>query len=324
MQIKITRVRKRKMHLSCDEELGFLSTLITKTLRKVNFKKVIIASSLVITIVFLINSGNVAFSYNVFCGGAKIGTVKDTANLESAYNMACEKNGEKIQKSFSIYPSLCFMGNFSKESELCENILLSSGNFKRGFALKMGEDVIFLAKDEQIILALINEFEKQNKIKLEGDFKIEYGIFKNAGKNYKNALHYLKEMQNEVVEETGFLQPVVAEVSSYFGKRWGREHKGIDFAANEGDSILAANDGKVKFSGFESSFGNLVIIEHDGGYDSYYAHMSKRSVAEGETVSKGQKIGEVGSTGNSTGPHLHFEIRYNGNAVNPEDFIVFQ
>ena len=128
-------------------------------------------------------------------------------------------------------------------------------------------------------------------------------------------------IQNAQLEEISFAIPVFAEVSSPFGKRWGREHKGMDFAANHGDDVFATNNGTVSYSGYEQSFGNLIIIEHSNGYESYYAHLSERIVSYGESVSKGQLIGRVGSTGNSTGPHLHFEIRKDKIPQNPAEFI---
>jgi len=125
-------------------------------------------------------------------------------------------------------------------------------------------------------------------------------------------------------QKPAFALPVTAEVSSGFGERWGREHKGIDFAANEGESVCASESGVVTYSDLAGTFGNLVILDHGSGIETYYAHLSKRDVSVGDNVSKGQKIGEVGNTGNSLGPHLHFELRKNKIPENPSDFIAFQ
>ena len=110
-------------------------------------------------------------------------------------------------------------------------------------------------------------------------------------------------------------------ISSGFGQRWGRLHSGIDFALAQGNSIYAADDGQVYFSGVSGGYGNLVKIDHGNGMQTYYAHCSKLLVSQGQHVSKGEKIALVGSTGNSTGPHLHFEVIINGNCVNPLDFL---
>jgi murein DD-endopeptidase MepM/ murein hydrolase activator NlpD len=107
-------------------------------------------------------------------------------------------------------------------------------------------------------------------------------------------------------------------VSSGFGERWGRPHKGIDIAAPEGTPIYAAADGEVVFAeASDGGYGKLVIIEHPGGCLTVYAHNSRILVDEGQTVRQGAPIAEVGSTGRSTGPHLHFEIRIDANAVDP-------
>jgi murein DD-endopeptidase MepM/ murein hydrolase activator NlpD len=120
-----------------------------------------------------------------------------------------------------------------------------------------------------------------------------------------------------------FKVPVVGKITSQFGMRWGKMHDGIDIAANYGVAIYAALSGKVAYSGWESGYGNFIIINHGGNLESCYGHCSKITVPVGTTVKKGDKIGEIGSTGNSTGPHLHFEIRYNGKAQNPCNYLNF-
>ncbi len=100
-------------------------------------------------------------------------------------------------------------------------------------------------------------------------------------------------------------------------------HKGVDLTMSGayGKSVYAADGGTVIFSGWSGGYGNLVKIKHSNGYVTYYAHMSARLVSTGDKVSRGQTIGRIGSTGNSTGPHLHFEIRKNGVALNPMKYI---
>ena len=111
--------------------------------------------------------------------------------------------------------------------------------------------------------------------------------------------------------------PVDGYLSSGFGPRWGRLHKGIDIAAPTGTEILALADGLVVRSGRANGYGNVVVIQHGYGQETLYAHMSQRSVRVGNRVTRGEKIGEVGSTGHATGPHVHLEIHINGIAVNP-------
>lgn len=112
-----------------------------------------------------------------------------------------------------------------------------------------------------------------------------------------------------------------AIVYSDYGYRRSEFHTGVDFATSAGTAIRAADGGTVTFSGWKGDFGYLVIINHGNGLSTYYAHNSKNQVRVGQKVSRGQRIASVGSTGRSTGPHCHFEVRVNGKNVNPWRYI---
>lgn len=112
-------------------------------------------------------------------------------------------------------------------------------------------------------------------------------------------------------------------ISSPFGRRWGSFHTGIDLAMPTGSPVFAADGGTVIFAGRQSSYGKLIVINHGGNVESYYAHNSRLLVSKGDKVFKGQQIAYSGSTGRSTGPHLHFEIRENGVPKNPKKFVRF-
>lgn len=109
-----------------------------------------------------------------------------------------------------------------------------------------------------------------------------------------------------------------------FGPRRGRRHQGVDLPLKTGDPIYAAFTGKVRMSKYFGAFGNLVVIRHENGIETFYAHLSKRNVEEGDWVNAGDIIGLGGSSGRSTGPHLHFETRYNGFAFDPQWLINFK
>jgi murein DD-endopeptidase MepM/ murein hydrolase activator NlpD len=122
-------------------------------------------------------------------------------------------------------------------------------------------------------------------------------------------------------EKFSWPTPLTARPSSHFGPRWRRWHYGLDLALPTGEPIYAAFDGVVRISKLNRSYGNLVIIHHANGLETYYAHMSKRNVVAGQQVKSGDIIGLCGNTGRSRGSHLHFEIRYMGNALNPEHVV---
>src|SRR5207302_10300842 len=117
--------------------------------------------------------------------------------------------------------------------------------------------------------------------------------------------------------------PVAGPVTSPFGARTSPTtgaqefHEGIDIGAARGTPIRAAASGTVTFAGQMSGYGNVVILQHAGGLQTRYAHQRAMSVAAGQTVAAGEVIGAVGATGEATGPHLHFEVRLNGVAVDP-------
>ena len=130
------------------------------------------------------------------------------------------------------------------------------------------------------------------------------------------------ELRNEM-EGRRFTWPTpwTARPTSHFGPRRRRFHYGLDLAQPTGEPIYAAFDGVVRISKRNKSYGNLVILHHANGLETYYAHMSKRNVSAGDVVKSGDVIGLCGNTGRSYGSHLHFEVRYMGNALNPEDVL---
>lgn len=130
--------------------------------------------------------------------------------------------------------------------------------------------------------------------------------------------------QSKVSLGVSLIKPITGTISSRFGAsssiRSGA-HTGLDIASSSGSPIKAAGSGTVSFAGWKGSYGNLLVITHSNGVQTYYGHCSKLYVSSGQSVSQGQTVAAVGSTGNSTGPHLHFEIRVNGVAYNPQNYV---
>jgi len=152
---------------------------------------------------------------------------------------------------------------------------------------------------------------------------------KNAFQREQNLKELREFLQNQksVLLATPSLWPVIGRISSLFGESRVsssgevRAHKGIDICAPQGTPVMAATDGVVSFAGTESEYGRLIVIDHGHSFSTVYGHLAKIQSRAGEKVFKGQVIGTVGLSGNTTGPHLHFEVRVNNNPVNPARFM---
>ena len=117
------------------------------------------------------------------------------------------------------------------------------------------------------------------------------------------------------------IRPTSGTITSRFGRRSSGTHTGIDIANSKGTPIYAAASGVVSFAGRKGGYGNLVVVDHGNGVQTYYAHNNSLNVSAGQSVSQGQLISYMGSTGNSTGPHLHLEVRVNGVCQNPQNYV---
>jgi murein DD-endopeptidase MepM/ murein hydrolase activator NlpD len=126
-----------------------------------------------------------------------------------------------------------------------------------------------------------------------------------------------------VPDDCGFTMPIRGVVTSRFGWRRGRMHKGIDLDLNTGDSVASVFDGMVRISEYSSSFGYFIVVRHYNGLETLYAHLSRLNVRVGDFVVSGQNLGLGGNTGSSRGSHLHFEVRFLGRSMNPEIFFNF-
>lgn len=169
--------------------------------------------------------------------------------------------------------------------------------------------------------------DKNTYIDLMDDLEPEIDIF-TEGWNSKS-VNPFKEADvpsSKVIDVTGYYMPVPGKITSNYGyrARFGRMHKGVDLAIRSNDTIYAAFDGKVRLTNYEAKgYGNYVIIRHPNGLETVYGHLNKHLVKPDQTVKAGDPIGLGGSTGRSTGPHLHFETRFMGYAINPSAIFDF-
>lgn len=180
------------------------------------------------------------------------------------------------------------------------------------------EDEIRLNPDDEVSRYKLNgEFLSTTRPRIVPNHALEENKINSSANNFPAA----------AVDRMNFQMPVKGRISSGFGNRVHpidkivKFHAGIDIAAPKGTPIGAAAEGVVTFAGWRKGYGNLVIVRHADGRETRYGHAEKIFVKEGDEVFAGKPVALVGSTGKSTGPHLHFEVRENGSPVNPRDFL---
>ena len=138
-------------------------------------------------------------------------------------------------------------------------------------------------------------------------------------------IHYEHDsaLDSIVIHYDSAVFPVVAHKSSGYGWRWGRMHYGVDYSGCNRDTSVSSFDGVVRYSslGYNGGYGNLVVVRHYNGLETYYAHHWSLLVEEGDSLLAGDPIGVIGSTGRSTGPHLHYDTRFLGVPIDPDDVL---
>ena len=188
------------------------------------------------------------------------------------------------------------------------------------------EKISIVEKYEQSMGDLITSEEAISKLYVEPAKVVTVAKNSNTGKynatgSVNTALTTSAGKANIGID---LIRPISGTITSRFGVRSSirvSSHTGLDIAASTGTPIAAAASGTVTFSGYKGSYGNMIVISHGNGVQTYYGHCSKLYVSAGTQVSQGQTIAAVGSTGNSTGPHLHLEVRVNGVAYNPQNYV---
>ncbi len=187
------------------------------------------------------------------------------------------------------------------------------------------ENISIVEKYEQSVAQLVTSEEAISKLYVEPAKVVT------TAKNQTSKYNAVGSVNTATTTSGGkanigvaLIRPISGTITSRFGVRSSirvSSHTGLDIAASTGTSIAAAASGTVTFSGYKGSYGNMIVISHGNGVQTYYGHCSKLYVTAGTQVSQGQAIAAVGSTGNSTGPHLHLEVRQNGVAYNPQNYV---
>ena len=301
----------------------------------------------IITIIIL-------FKFNVVCevtiAGESVGYVANKEEFEGKVNEILNKEEEA-----KLYTTIENMPEYSlklvdKSQETNEETILAKLEDSSETTYKLY--AVTLDGEEKAVLASLDEAEKivdEMTEKYEDDLELDIGIVdvittdkedESTVKVAKADLNEeitdkIEEIEAEIAEQKEIeshtvngvyleVKPVSGTITSRFGNRESIRtygHTGLDIAAPAGTPIKAAADGIVTFSGYSGGYGYVVKISHGNGIETYYGHCSALYVSAGEKVEAGDTIAAVGSTGNSTGNHLHFEVRVNGTEVNPQNYL---
>jgi len=238
-----------------------------------------------------------------------------------------------------------------------EDIYRSNPGINEDTLLQLGDQITVTAYQPKVTVQTVIEKQVEEPIDYPIKTEANEDLYRGQTKVVQQGKEGLKQVTYKVIKENGVVSektvldkkvlreaiPKIVErgtkvkpdrgdgsftwptyggrITSNYGSRWGRLHKGIDISGVSNKTIKAADNGKVTLAGWNGNYGNCVIIDHGNGYQTVYGHLSSISVSVGDTVEKGEKIGVMGSTGDSTGTHLHFEIKQNGKITNPIKFL---
>lgn len=298
-------------------------------------------------------------SYSVSLNGQELGYTDNKSKLQSQINEYME-NGENQNTAFVQLDNLpkykiCLLKrNVNSNDEEIFNTIKSGGTtYYRYYAVLENQEEKVYVPEFTEAEEIVNKLKEKNSTNIDNiTISEKYDTELKVMDNIDDAVASLYSEPKKVVvastkksttkKSTGTVntamtisgtkvalgislsKPVSGIISSRFGARSSirsSAHTGLDIATSTGTPVAAAASGTVTFAGWKGSYGNLMVITHSNGVQTYYGHCSKLYFSAGATVSQGQTIAAVGSTGNSTGPHLHFEIRVNGVAYNPQNYL---
>jgi len=223
-------------------------------------------------------------------------------------------------KTFLIilfFPLLSYSQNSSEGDSVLMDLTVVDTNLYNGKKIFVFNDGSWEYEGEFKIISTYKASVENGILKLDQDewYKKDWKNFKTFSYSYNG----LKMMDSLKLNIEGAVKPSSAACNSGFKIRWGRWHCGNDFACNVGSEVKSVWGGKVRYAQFNNGgYGNLVIIRHPNGLETYYAHLSSINVKVNEEVLAGSLIGKSGNTGHSKGPHLHFEVRFLDNPIDPQ------
>lgn len=297
-------------------------------------------------------------TYRVLIDGQQVGYTSNKSQLQAKINNYIQ-NGDGQNVAFVQVDKLpeyqlCLLkrGIVTNDDEIYENVKNSGTTYYRYYAISQnGEEKAYVSTFSEAE-KVVNTLKEKNSANIEGlaiseKYETEAKEFVNAEQAVsKLYVEPTKQVEVAKLSDTSasngkvntsykvsngkadlgisLIKPVSGIITSRFGvssRVRSSNHTGLDIAAGTGTPIKAVAAGTVAFSGRKGSYGYMVVISHGNGVQTYYGHCSKLYVSAGQKVAQGATIAAVGSTGNSTGPHLHLEIRVNGVAYNPQNYL---
>jgi len=305
-----------------------------------------VSSIVIVTIIMLVYKPIYSVNFN----GEMIGYSKNKVALQAKI-LKFTKGGNQednpafVQIEGTPEYTLCFLkrGIETNDDEIYDKITSTGVAYYEFYEIMVnGEVKLYVGTNEEANEVIKRLEEKDSKNAKQLSMRRKFDKSKPEFTSVENAVVALYEnkITPEIAANMGrvtragnggksfkkvpiqFIKPIRATITSRFGSRWGTNHKGLDYGAATGTPISAAAEGTVTFSGWNSGgFGYLVIISHGNGVQTYYGHCSELLCKVGDYVYAGDKIAKVGNTGDSRGSHLHFEIRINDVAYNPEYYL---
>lgn len=308
----------------------------------IKFLKLIIIALIIITAIVFIKYKPV---YKVTISGEEIGYIENKESFEKLVNdeILCANDGNVAFANLEAVPEYSFTLTSAQtnEQQIFDELKETAVITYRYFAINVDETQTAFVDSKEEAEKAVEQLKQEYAEKLEEiDISVQEMYTQDLSSiGTVEVASALSTVENEVVAKVeeqieiksrtldGIYfssQPVAGNITSRYGANESirdHTHKGLDIAAPNGTAIKAAAEGTVTYAGWMGGYGNLVIISHGNGIQTYYGHCSKLYVSNGQKVTAGTKIAAVGSTGNSTGNHLHFEIRKNGSQINPQKYV---
>ena len=283
--------------------------------------------------------------YAVTLNGDSIGYTENKKELEDRINDYI-KSGDHGKIAFVEVDELpkykmCLIKKDlqANDNEIFNTVISSGVPYYKYYAIMENNQEKYYVETYEEADSVVNSLKAQNSknkddvtyaLKYETELKEFTGVDETVAGLYVENIVVKKNIKPNTMKNLdysktplgiAFIRPVSGTITSRFGTRSRGQHTGLDIATSYGTPIKVAADGTVTYTGYNGGYGKLIVVTHNDRVQTYYAHCSNISVSAGQTVKQGDIIGNVGSTGNSTGPHLHLEIRENGVAKNPQNYL---